>query len=69
MTVHEFARRHLYPAFPKERQEVHGAALGQDDELVALGERLDGLERANERLRRRKAPEVENVGHGSPAVL
>lgn len=48
---------------------MDGAALGQDDELVSFGQRLDGLKRAHERLRGRKAPEVEDFRHGSPAVF
>lgn len=69
MTVRELAHRHLDPALQKERQKVDGTALGQDDELVSFGQRLDGLERPYEGLRGRKAPEVEDVGHGSPAVF
>jgi hypothetical protein len=69
MTIRELAHRHLDSALQKERQKVDGAALGQDDELVSFGQRLDGLERAHERLRGRKAPEVKDFRHGSPAVF
>jgi hypothetical protein len=69
MTIRELAHRHLDSALQKERQKVDGTALGQNDELVSVGQRLDGLERPYERLRGWKAPEVEDFRHRSPAVF
>jgi hypothetical protein len=56
MTVRELAQRDRDAAFEKEREEMDGPALGQDDELVSRRQRLDGLERADERLGRGKTP-------------
>jgi hypothetical protein len=69
MTVRELAHRDLDAALQEERKKVDGATLGQNDELVSLGQRLYGLERPDERFRGRQAPEVEDVRHGFPAVL
>jgi hypothetical protein len=69
MTVRELAHRDFDAALQEERKKVDGAALGQDDELVSLGQRLDGLERPYEWFRGRKAPEIEDVPHDPPVVF
>ena len=42
MGIRQLARRHVEASLTKERQEVHGAALGQDDELLSHGESRRG---------------------------
>jgi hypothetical protein len=69
MGMRQLARRHDEASLREERQQVDGAALGQDDELLSHEESRGGLERPHERFGGRERSQVEDFRHGSSAVL